>query len=154
MFSALIDHGQGSALACFALRAAEARRFRQARGMLCSEKMSRPVMWTSAFQRDAMMLLELQHSVCAYEAWPPAIKLDADGERIEYHPSIGITFQNGRRAVIDIVRSDHQGTTERAAFDVLLSTVLAQDDISLVTMGERALRHDPRLANARAVCAQ
>ena len=140
-----------SSAASFAARAAEGRRFRQLRGQLCSVKMNRHVGWTSASQRDAMTLLELQHSVVAYEAWPLPVEMAVEGERFAYHPSLGLSLRNGRGAVLDIVRAEDGGTPERAAFDVLLARALAISGLRLIVMDEDAVRKDGRLPNAREV---
>ena len=140
-----------SSAASFAARAAEGRRFRQLRGRLCSAKMDRHVGWTSTSQRDAMTLLELQHNVRAYEAWPLQVEVAVDGERFAYHPSLGLRLRKGRRAVLDIVPSEDGGTPERAAFDVLLARALALSGLTLIVMGEDAVRKDSRLPNAREV---
>ena len=141
----------GLRLASYVARAVEARRYRQSRGKLCSAKMGRHMDWTSFPQRDALILLELRHSVRAYTAWPGPVPVPSCDGVAEYHPSIGATLADGNGVLIDLVRPSEAGTPERKAFDALLASAAAGLGLKLVVMREDAVSNDRLLPNAREV---
>jgi hypothetical protein len=140
--AAIVDH---------VARLAEQRRFRQARGMFPSEKMRSPVSWTTLYQRDAMMLLELQHGVVDYEAWPVCVHLRVGAELFEYHPSLGLTMEDGRKTALDMFSERDCTLSERSTFEAVLRPALAEQGYGLIRVGEQGIRQDRCLTNAREV---
>ncbi len=131
-----------------ALVAANANR--QSRGMLPSEKMRGPVLWTFPAQRDAMMLFELHDGVRSYRAWPEhaAVRL---GDGRDYLPALGATLADGRELVLDIVRYCDEFSAPRRRLDETLASELAGRGIAYLPVTERQAEGDPRLPNAREV---
>lgn len=124
---------------------------RQFTGTQASEKLRAAVGWTTLSQRDAMTVFELNHKVVSYRAWPTEVTLRWKGEGFTYWPSLGFDLVDGRQAIVDVVRREDEATPERAAFDDLLRRALAELGMGLSVVGERLLRNDRSLPNARAI---
>lgn len=125
---------------------------RALRGMLPSEKLRGAAAWTVNAQRNAMLLLEIAHDVVAYRAWPLEVEVRVGrNTSLTYFPSMGLTFADGRRAVLDFIYSDDLPHRESLGFDSALGAALARLGWGLVLMRESSLRADPRLALAREI---
>ena len=140
----------GQSFAGFVSQAVERRRYRQRRGIFVSEKMGGPINWTTAGQCDALTLLEFVHEVTAVETWPEPVLLDIGPSGCAYPASIGLTYANGRRGILDLVRADDGGTPHGKALHASLARTLAADGILFMQHDPRHLRHDPRFPNALA----
>ena len=139
-----------SSFAAFVAATVERRRFRQRRGIFVSEKMGGPLNWTNAGQCDALTLLEFVHEVAAVETWPEPILLDMGLSGHAYPASLGLTYGNGRKAILDLVRSEDACTANGKALHALLAEKLAGEGILFMQHDPSGLRHDPRFPNALA----
>lgn len=139
-----------ASFATFVAAAVERRRFRQRRGIFVSEKMGGLLSWTNAGQCDALTLLEFVHEVAAVETWPEPIVLDLGYSEYAYPASLGLTYGNGRRAILDLVRAEDVATPHGRALHALLTEKLAGEGILFMQHDPRRLRHDPRFPNALA----
>jgi len=138
-------------LTAYFTRTAEAQRHRQTRGRLCSEKMAAHMEYTFLVQRDAMILLELRHSVRSYGCWPDPVHVTVGGRTFPYRASVGARLADGAEAIIDIVRTEDAGTPERLAADELLAAAAVASGKKHIVMRDRAVAKDAMLPNARDV---
>lgn len=85
-----------------AVRRVVRRRGHRVRGYMPSLKMGRHVEWESQLERDFYQLLELSGRVKSYEVQPSVEVIQVDGVDQIYFPDVEVTYQSGRKTIIEV----------------------------------------------------
>lgn len=119
-------------------------------GRAPSEKLGRAVSWSTASQGRIVNLLEVTHSIVAYEPWPFKVTLRAGwNEAFEYWPAMGFTCADGSRGAIDVVHDRDLSNRVGMNFDQLLKDALTVRGVRLVLYPEISLATDRKVMVAR-----
>jgi hypothetical protein len=123
------------------------RMARRVHGFVASTKMSGPLHWRSLEEADLLRLLEVDARIDAIETLPEQVQFMLDGAPRSHVPAIRVR-SGDRIAVLDALRLGEEKSPTRTRLTQILTTIYRAAGIVYRAVPRRAVRAEPRFANA------